>query len=567
MIKKLISLILLLFMLPMLAFSASGVTARKIQVVVDGVLSKNKFKVYDYRGDNYFSVKEISSLYGGRLSWHPITGKVSIQMNNKKLDFYIKTTKVIIDGKTKRLKLPVHLIGSEVYAPADFVSWNDFSKMSETDSSWNPSTKILTIDTKLNIDTPRFYTCENFTKVDVEFTEDLPFDIEQPAPGLIEMTVTRGKIKPDHIMVDDGIVKEIYIRSKNRQAVIQIYLCAGAGKIDPRDLTDSFGQEIIIKKTSLTKVKEETICLLPVQASTCPVSMADLSSDTTAEAELMPATTGAVENIKSTAAAVVSAPAPARVQPAVQASSAVTKNEKPLRRKTIVLDAGHGGDDPGAVGPNTTKEKEINLEIVKELKRLFENDPEKEFEVVLTRDTDVFIPLAERTDIANKKKADLFVSIHCNAAMNRSSNGFEIYFLSEDAECATDPEAQATAVLENSVIKLEKKQSKELEKLQQFLWSMSVNEFMNESSELCCLIANDVSKRTKVINRGVRQAGFYVLRGTAMPAVLVECAYLSNVEEEAMLKTRRFQKKIADCVFAGVKKYEHRKNTTSVRGK
>jgi N-acetylmuramoyl-L-alanine amidase len=219
-----------------------------------------------------------------------------------------------------------------------------------------------------------------------------------------------------------------------------------------------------------------------------------------------------------------------------------------------VLDAGHGGDDPGAIGPNGTKEKDINLKIVNELKELFENDGG--YRVILTRTDDTFIPLAERTQIANDQKADLFVSVHCNASINKNMGGFEVYFLNENA---SDPEAAATAILENSVVRLEEKPSGNKAKLQQLLWSMVVNEFINESSELCCMVGSQVVKRTKLQNRGVKQAGFYVLRGTQMPAILVETAFLSHAGEEAKLNQTKFKKQMADAIYNGVKNYAHRR--------
>jgi N-acetylmuramoyl-L-alanine amidase len=224
------------------------------------------------------------------------------------------------------------------------------------------------------------------------------------------------------------------------------------------------------------------------------------------------------------------------------------------RKKIIILDAGHGGEDPGAVGPNGTKEKDINLEIVYELKKIFDNDDD--YEIILTRKDDTFIPLAERTNIANEHNADLFISIHCNANFDRSINGFEIYFLSEKA---TDSEAAATAVLENSVLKLEGKPSKKRALLENMLWSMVINEHINDSSELSSLIASETPSRVKIPNNGVKQASFYVLRGTQMPAVLVESAFISNYAQEAKFGLKKFRTAIADSIYEGIVKYYARK--------
>jgi N-acetylmuramoyl-L-alanine amidase len=229
-------------------------------------------------------------------------------------------------------------------------------------------------------------------------------------------------------------------------------------------------------------------------------------------------------------------------------------------KKLIILDAGHGGDDPGAIGPNGTKEKDVNLAIVYELKKLFEEDGE--YNVLLTRTDDTFVPLVDRTEFANKKRANMFIAVHCNANMDRNTKGFEIYFLSENA---SDSDAAATAVLENSVVRLEGKPNKQRAKIQELLWSMTVNEFINDSAELCSMIAGEVPRRAKIENKGVKQAGFFVLRGASMPAVLVECAFLSNYGEEAKLRTKRVQANMADSIFEGVKKYYLRKETVNAK--
>jgi N-acetylmuramoyl-L-alanine amidase len=227
--------------------------------------------------------------------------------------------------------------------------------------------------------------------------------------------------------------------------------------------------------------------------------------------------------------------------------------------KRIVIDPGHGGEDPGAIGPNGTEEKKINLNIAKESAKLLEADG---YEVFLTREDDVFMPLVERTQFANNKKADIFISIHCNASPKKSSAGYEIYFLSEKA---SDPDAEATAAFENSAINLEKEMSPKQTRLQELLWSMVVNEFINESSELCSFITEETIRRSKIANRGIRQGGFYVLRGAQMPAILIECAFLTNAQEEVRLRSTKFQKQVCDAIYSGIREYDYRK-TLIVKG-
>ena len=224
---------------------------------------------------------------------------------------------------------------------------------------------------------------------------------------------------------------------------------------------------------------------------------------------------------------------------------------KRARIKTIVIDPGHGGKDPGAIGPGGTKEKDVVLKIAHKLaKELHKNLKTR---VILTRYHDIFLPLADRTAIANREKADLFISIHCNASLKSHTEGFEIYFLSEEA---SDEEAQAVANMENAVMALEEKKEKG-DELSSILWSLAMNEFMNESSELCSLICFEVDNSLRVVgNRGVKQAGFSVLKGAKMPAVLVEAAFISNASGERKLSSSKFQKELAESICVGVTKYK-----------
>ncbi|MEE9316192.1 MAG: N-acetylmuramoyl-L-alanine amidase [bacterium] len=238
-------------------------------------------------------------------------------------------------------------------------------------------------------------------------------------------------------------------------------------------------------------------------------------------------------------------------EPEITAPVAPVAEAKRPRIRTIVIDPGHGGKDPGAIGRRGTKEKDIVLKIAHKLaKDLHKNLKTR---VILTRYHDIFLPLAERTAIANREKADLFISIHCNASLKSRTKGFEIYFLSDKA---SDEEAQAVANMENAVMALEER-TEERNELSSILWSLAMNEFMNESSEICSLISSEVDNHIRGMdNRGVKQAGFTVLRGAKMPAILVEVGFISNRSEERKLKSSKFQKNLVESVCVGVEKYK-----------
>jgi len=212
----------------------------------------------------------------------------------------------------------------------------------------------------------------------------------------------------------------------------------------------------------------------------------------------------------------------------------------------IVLDPGHGGDDPGAVGPTRLLEKDVVLAVAKELASLLEKEPG--IEVHLTREKDRFLYLYRRTEIANQLGANIFISIHANAAPSRKATGVETFVNSKDFE---GEGAEWVAREENKPAESEGI-SREAEAL---LWDMIQDKYKSESNDLAHFIQKRLSEATGLEDRGVKKAPFYVLRGAAMPAVLVEIGFISNPWEESKLKKDDFRKKIAQGILDGLKDY------------
>ncbi len=231
------------------------------------------------------------------------------------------------------------------------------------------------------------------------------------------------------------------------------------------------------------------------------------------------------------------------------------------RIRVIVIDPGHGGKDPGALGPNGLKEKDVILSIGLAMRD--ELKKSKNLKVYMTRSNDTFIPLRERTKFANDKNADLFISIHANSIGGNKKRrslvkGYKIYFLSQ----AKNEDDKLTAMIENSVIELEEEKDKG-DYLQNILIDMANNEFLKESQDLSILIAKSFDgsvKKVKKLHTGVGQANFWVLNGAYMPAVLVEACFISNPIEAKLLSTKSFRKSvgiaIAKAVIEFKKKYE-----------
>jgi len=223
------------------------------------------------------------------------------------------------------------------------------------------------------------------------------------------------------------------------------------------------------------------------------------------------------------------------------------KNDK-KKIKTIIIDPGHGGKDPGAIGRRGLKEKNVVLDIAR---RVAKKLHKKGFHVILTRNYDVYLPLSQRTMIANRRNGDIFISIHCNASYKKKSRGIEVYFLSDRA---SDEESKRVAEFENAVLDMEQ-DDMELAKVNQILWSLAMNKYMNESSLLGRTVLDELKKYFPSPPRGVKQAGFYVLKGAQMPSILIEVGFITNKKEEKLLSKRKYREKIAEAIAKGLMDY------------
>ena len=218
--------------------------------------------------------------------------------------------------------------------------------------------------------------------------------------------------------------------------------------------------------------------------------------------------------------------------------------------KTIVIDAGHGGKDPGAVGYRGTKEKDIALDVAKRLeKKLTKN---MDIKVVMTRDEDVFLRLSERTKIANENNGSLFISIHTNAAEDRRASGFETFLIGLNK----NEYAAKVAARENAVLELEGKSGQELTGEDLIQATIAQAAFASSSETFADMVQKEIKKRVQSRDRGVKQAGFVVLARASMPNVLVELGFISNPAEEKKLRSPQYRDQLATAIYRAVKQYE-----------
>ena len=235
---------------------------------------------------------------------------------------------------------------------------------------------------------------------------------------------------------------------------------------------------------------------------------------------------------------------------AIVETTDLDKEKKKWQFDTIIIDPGHGGKDPGSVGYKGTKEKDIVLDVSKRLARKIQKN--LRVKTILTRDEDVFIRLQDRTKFANTNEGDLFISIHVNSNESKKPYGFETYLLRP----GRNQEAINVALRENAVIELEGNKFEKLTDEQLIQATIAQSGFVQYSEQFAALIQEEIDKRVQSRNRGVKQAGFYVLMGASMPNVLIELGYISNPNEEKKLNSSSYRDMLATSIYYAILKYQ-----------
>jgi N-acetylmuramoyl-L-alanine amidase len=359
---------------------------------------------------------------------------------------------------------------------------------------------------RYNLRLLRHHAYPDYTRIVIEALTPLNFRLQEESKARLSLRVEGGILSPmlsEAIRINDGLVEMVEPAQGQGEAVFRIYRDAFGG------LTRTF---------ALTNPDRIVVDLYRAKAGIGAASP-----------EAPPA--GQPSH-------------PPTEAPSVSPSGAL---------RTIAIDPGHGGRDTGALGPNGLQEKDVVLDIALKLRRLIQE--RLGIRVVMTRTEDVYVPLEERTAIANRAKADFFISVHANAAHRSKAQGFETYFLSREP---SDSAARASAIRENLSVNLEGLRPKEEEALRAILWDMANTLYIKESSELAQIFLEELDKILKVENRGVKSAPFFVLMGAAMPAVLLEVAFISNPDEEKRLQADGYKDRVAEALYAGVVRFKDR---------
>lgn len=351
-----------------------------------------------------------------------------------------------------------------------------------------------------NISNIRHWAYPDYTRVVVDLDRPAPFKVEKSSPTSLTVRLSDAVLgdlfkKNRSIVVRDGPLKRIEAKQNGRNTVdvVLTFKPLGAHKVIPLSDPD----RVVI---DVANGKQKTV--------TSPAKEEDAEPDGTA---LLP-------------------------PPSL------------FTIKTIMIDPGHGGKDPGAIGVNGLEEKEVVLDVSLRLKNLIEKNLKKK--VIMTRDQDVFISLDERTLLANAEKADLFISVHANASPKRNTQGIEVYFLGR----ATDDRAIEVAARENAT------SEKAARDFQEVILNDLERDFnVNASLELAHItegaFVEHLISKYPTTSLGVKRAPFYVLAHTNMPAILAEISFLTHPAEGKRLRNAAYRQKIAESLFRGIERY------------
>ncbi|MEE8152070.1 MAG: N-acetylmuramoyl-L-alanine amidase [candidate division NC10 bacterium] len=473
--------------------------AGEIEVLYEGRWKVLKSELIN--GREYVSLRQVAKVSGGKVlrdglqvkavTFHLVEGEAGIVVGD--------TTFLLATAPVKRR--------GRFWVPIEFLIRALEARYGEGRIYWNRGTRVVWLGKdRYNLRLLRHHAYPDHTRIVIEALKPLNFRLQEDDKARLSLRIQGGILSPmlsEAIRINDGLIKIIEPTQGQGEAIFRIYRDAFGG------LTRAF---------ALTNPDRIVVDLFGAKAG------------------ITQSPTGA---------------RPAGLPPRAQSDALPVG--PPVGLRTIAIDPGHGGRDTGALGAHGLREKNVVLDIALKLRRLIQE--RLGIRVVMTRTEDVFVPLEERTAIANRVKADFFISIHVNASPRTRARGFETYFLNREP---SDSAARASAIRENLSVNLGGLKPREEDALRAILWDMANTLYLRESSELAQILLEELDNILKVDNRGVKSAPFFVLMGAAMPAVLTEVAFISNSAEERKLQAERYKDRVAEALYAGVARFKAR---------
>jgi N-acetylmuramoyl-L-alanine amidase len=457
---------------------------KPLETVVPSVIENDRL---------FVSARNVVEALGGRITWFPALKLMTVNINGHTTRLVIDDPSLEIDEKVISLEMPARILDNRVMIPLEIIKI-----IAEVDIKWESQTKTLFINTiRPYLLEVRSYSHPDKTRVVIDLSEKTEFRADK-------------LINPDRIFIDImGSIAKLEDTSK------QI-------KIDDRVIktvrTAQFNQEI-------TRV------------------VFDLYQEARYELfSLIEPDRVVIDIFKSGEKAAISETLPAKPEEKPTPGTEITG------KRAVIIDPGHGGKDPGAIGPTGLKEKEVTLGIALYLEKLLKNTG---IPTYLTRSKDEFVYLENRTNFANQKNGFVFVSLHANSVLNHrpSAEGVETFVLSSKYIGAS---ARDVADRENRASRAHPEVDTDLALI---IADLEESANIKYSLDFAEIVQKKLAKYLKLENRGVKQAPFVVLKGANMVAVIVEVGFISNPKEEKLLKTNKFRENAAQALFEAIKYY------------
>jgi len=467
------------------------------------------------RGKEYVPLDQVAAVTDG--SVQRANGRFLLRLPKGVLVLTENIPRIQVGSREVALAAPPVLQGGQVWVPLEVLTIAMGERYGEERVFWDDVRRILWVgSTEHTLRLVRYRTYPEYTRIVFETARPLEFILREDETRVLTLEV-RGGILPPALLrplpVNDGLVRGVEASQAEGRARFVI-------QTEPsRGYTRAFALN-----------NPDRIVLDLYRGKAVP--------------------SGPVAGPPPTA---VAPSAPAARSPVPGTGTTPPGSPPAGGTRIIVIDPGHGGRDSGAVGPRGLREKDVALDIALRLRKLIQD--RLGLRVILTRSEDVFVPLEERTAIANRAKADFFLSIHVNAAPKSRATGFETYFLSKEP---SDNDARASAIRENLPLTEEGLGHKGQESVKAILWDMAYALYTRESAELAGIMLEELDKIPSVNNRGVKSGPFFVLMGAAMPSALVEVAFISNPQEERKLQEEAYKQRVAEALLEGIAKFRAR---------
>jgi N-acetylmuramoyl-L-alanine amidase len=441
---------------------------------------------------SYFSMSQLAEILGESISWDIVGISAVLETEKNRMTFFINSPYINVNDTVKNLIYPVKMIKGSLYLPAGtFLPLLDLARSERI--VWDEGRDVIRIDSEwYNITDLAMSPKSNGLLIEIFVSEPVDYEIYVSEGNWLNVTVPGGRVNLRQLLSRKSgkYLKDMNVFQFEGSAQISLRQKQRIGKYTHRFQPNPGRIQISLLDTTIVSV----------------------------------------------------------------AQRGVDKVGPDERIDKIIIDAGHGGKDYGAIGLRKTQEKKIVLDIAKRLAKLIRK--EKLFEVIMTREKDEYVSLEERASIANSSNGDIFISIHANASPKRSARGFQVFFLAP----ANNDEARAAAQLENApfLAELDTDLDGQMDNLSFILSDMIQTEFQQESADLASMVDREFRKKLsrKTRARGIDQAGFVVLNQVYMPSILVEAAFVTNRNDENLLKDKHYRQEMAEAVYSGLKRFK-----------